>query len=56
MLHETGQAETKADAEKAFDLFVTTFEAKRGLAWRVRNPRNSGLGCERRLVRARPGR
>ena len=28
MLHEIWQAETKADAEKAFDLFVTTFEAK----------------------------
>jgi len=28
MLHEIWQAETKADAEKAFGLFVTTFEAK----------------------------
>jgi len=28
MLHEIWQAETKADAEEAFDLFVTTFEAK----------------------------
>jgi len=28
MLHEIWQAETKADAEKAFDLFVATFEAK----------------------------
>ena len=28
MLHEIWQAETKADAETAFDLFVTTFEAK----------------------------
>ncbi|KKK54301.1 hypothetical protein LCGC14_3086130, partial [marine sediment metagenome] len=28
MLHEIWQAETKANAEKAFDLFVTTFEAK----------------------------
>jgi transposase-like protein len=28
MLHEIWQAETKADAEKAFDLFVTTFQAK----------------------------
>jgi len=28
MLHEIWQAETKADSEKAFDLFVATFEAK----------------------------
>ena len=28
MLHEIWQAETRAGAEKAFDLFVTTFEAK----------------------------
>jgi transposase-like protein len=28
MLHEIWQAETKADAEAAFDLFVATFEAK----------------------------
>jgi transposase-like protein len=28
MLHEIWQAETKADAEKAFDEFVATFEAK----------------------------
>lgn len=28
MLHEIWQAETKADAEKAFELFVVTFEAK----------------------------
>ena len=28
MLHEIWQAETRAAAEKAFDLFVTTFEAK----------------------------
>jgi len=28
MLHEIWQAETRANAEKAFDLFVTTFEAK----------------------------
>ena len=28
MLHEIWQAETKADAEKAFDLFVATFKAK----------------------------
>ncbi len=28
MLHEIWQAETKSDAETAFDLFVTTFEAK----------------------------
>ena len=28
MLHEIWQAETKANAETAFDLFVTTFEAK----------------------------
>jgi len=28
MLHEIWQAETKAAAEEAFDLFVTTFEAK----------------------------
>jgi len=28
MLHEIWQAETKADAETAFDLFTTTFEAK----------------------------
>ena len=28
MLHEIWQAETKAVAERAFDLFVTTFEAK----------------------------
>jgi len=28
MLHEIWQAETKADAEKAFDLFVVTFKAK----------------------------
>ncbi|MCK4275924.1 MAG: transposase, partial [Phycisphaerae bacterium] len=28
MLHEIWQAETKAVAETAFDLFVTTFEAK----------------------------
>ena len=26
MLHEIWQAETEADANKAFDLFVTTFE------------------------------
>ncbi len=28
MLHEIWQAETKADAETAFDLFIVTFEAK----------------------------
>ena len=28
MLHEIWQAQTKANAEKAFDLFVITFEAK----------------------------
>ena len=28
MLHEIWMAETKADAEKAFDGFVETFEAK----------------------------
>lgn len=28
MLHEIWQAETKSDAEKAFELFVATFEAK----------------------------
>jgi transposase-like protein len=28
MLHEIWQAETKANAEKAFDLFIVTFEAK----------------------------
>jgi len=28
MLHEIWQAETRADADKAFDLFVSTFEAK----------------------------
>jgi transposase-like protein len=28
MLHEIWQAETKADAERAFDLFVATFQAK----------------------------
>ena len=28
MLHDIYQAETKADAEKAFDLFVATYEAK----------------------------
>jgi putative transposase len=28
MLHDIGQAETKAAAEKAFDLFVATYEAK----------------------------
>ena len=28
MLHEIWQAETKADADKAFDLFAATFEAK----------------------------
>lgn len=28
MLHEIWRAETKANADKAFDLFVTTFEAK----------------------------
>ena len=28
MLHEIWQAETRADADEAFDLFVTTFEAK----------------------------
>jgi transposase-like protein len=28
MLHEIYQAETKAEAEKAFDLFVKTYEAK----------------------------
>lgn len=28
MIHDIWEAETKADAEKAFDLFVTSFEAK----------------------------